>query len=112
MKRTWPSYRVRVFEQNPSDATFGFGVVLSGRALNFIAEGDPAALTAFPVGRARVVVVTGTDSRLEGTDALADFVRTGLVDVREAFRKAPDRDRLLDVLKRDSVDTSVVERLA
>ena len=46
------------------------------------------------------------------TDALADFVRTGLVDVREAFRKAPDRDRLLDVLKRDSVDTSVVERLA
>ena len=46
------------------------------------------------------------------TDALADFVRTGLVDVREAFRKAPDRDRLLDVLKRDGVDTSVVERLA
>lgn len=44
MKRTWPSYSVRVIEQNPRDATFGFGVVLSGRALNFIAEGDPAAI--------------------------------------------------------------------
>ena len=46
------------------------------------------------------------------TDALADFVRSGLVDVREAFRKAPDRDRLLESLKRDGIDTSVVERLA
>ena len=44
MKRTWPSYTVRVIEQNPKDATFGFGVVLSGRALGFIAEGDPAAI--------------------------------------------------------------------
>jgi twitching motility protein PilT len=46
------------------------------------------------------------------TDALAEFVRAGTVDVREAFRKAPDRDRLLERLKRDGVDTSVVERLA
>jgi twitching motility protein PilT len=46
------------------------------------------------------------------TDALAEFVRSGTVDVREAFRKAPDREQLLDRLKRDGVDTSVVERLA
>ena len=46
------------------------------------------------------------------TDALAEFVRSGAVDVREAFRKAPDRDRLLETLKRDGIDTSVVERLA
>jgi twitching motility protein PilT len=46
------------------------------------------------------------------TDALADFVRAGTVDVREAFRKSPDRTRLLDSLKRDGVDTTVVERLA
>ena len=39
------------------------------------------------------------------TDALADFVRTGTVDVREAFRKAPDRDRLLESLKRNGIDT-------
>ena len=46
------------------------------------------------------------------TDALVDFVRSGAVDVREAFRKAPDRERLLAGLKRDGIDTSVVERLA
>ncbi|HUQ88076.1 MAG TPA: ATPase, T2SS/T4P/T4SS family, partial [Vicinamibacterales bacterium] len=46
------------------------------------------------------------------TDTLADFVRSGTVDVREAFRKAPDRPRLLDALKRHGVDTTIVERLA
>jgi twitching motility protein PilT len=46
------------------------------------------------------------------TDALVDYVRSGTVDVREAFRKAPDRDRFLAELKRDGVDTSAVERLA
>lgn len=44
MKRSWPAYSVRVIEQNPAHATFGFGVVLSGRALSFLAEGDPAAI--------------------------------------------------------------------
>jgi twitching motility protein PilT len=46
------------------------------------------------------------------TDALVDFVRSGTVDVREAFRKTPDRARLLEHLKRDGVDTTAVERLA
>jgi twitching motility protein PilT len=45
------------------------------------------------------------------TDSLADFVQAGTVDVREAFRKAPDREAFLERLKRDGVDTSVVERL-
>ncbi len=40
IKRSNPSYVVRVFEQNRADVTFGFGVVLSGRALQFLAEGS------------------------------------------------------------------------
>lgn len=45
-------------------------------------------------------------------DALVALVHSGVVDVREAFRKSPDRDRLLAGLKREGIDTSVVERLA
>jgi twitching motility protein PilT len=45
-------------------------------------------------------------------DAVAGLVQSGVVDVREAFRKSPDRGRLLAGLKREGVDTSLVERLA
>jgi 2-polyprenyl-6-methoxyphenol hydroxylase-like FAD-dependent oxidoreductase len=40
MKKDFPAHRVIVFEQNPVDATFGFGVVLSERALRFLSVGD------------------------------------------------------------------------
>jgi len=40
LKRSNPAHVVRVFEQNHPDVTFGFGVVLSGRALQFLAEGS------------------------------------------------------------------------
>jgi len=48
------------------------------RADGFVrfAEGDAAAFAAFPRGRARVVLVTGTDSRLAGTDVLPDLARS------------------------------------
>ena len=36
IKRRFPSWHVRVFEQNPPDATFGFGVVFSLNALAFL----------------------------------------------------------------------------
>ncbi len=45
-------------------------------------------------------------------DALVGLVHSGVVDVREAFRKSPDRDRLMAGLKREGIDTSIVERLA
>jgi twitching motility protein PilT len=46
------------------------------------------------------------------TDTLVSYVRSGGVDVREAFRKAHDRGALLAGLRREGVDTTVVERLA
>lgn len=45
-------------------------------------------------------------------DALAAFVQSGAVDAREAYRKAYDRAAFLELLKRDGIDTSFVERLA
>ena len=44
-------------------------------------------------------------------DALVGFVQSGAVDVRDAYRRAADRAGLLDLLKRQGIDTSVVERL-
>ena len=46
LKRQWPETDVRVFEQNPADATFGFGVVFSDRALAFLNEDDPETYQA------------------------------------------------------------------
>jgi twitching motility protein PilT len=45
-------------------------------------------------------------------DALVAFVQSGVVDVREAWRKAGDRHDLLKALKREGIDTSFTERLA
>ncbi|NKB50121.1 MAG: NAD(P)-binding protein [Alphaproteobacteria bacterium] len=42
MKRDNPGHEIRVIEQNPRDATFGFGVVFSDRALEFLRADDEA----------------------------------------------------------------------
>lgn len=44
MKGSFRDYELRVIEQNAADVTFGFGVVLSGRALSFIGQVDDAAI--------------------------------------------------------------------
>ena len=46
------------------------------------------------------------------TDALVAFVQSGVVDVKEAWRRAGDRAALLKQLKREGIDTSFTERLA
>ena len=46
IKRRAPDTAVTVFEQNPADATFGFGVVFSDRALEFLREDDDETYAA------------------------------------------------------------------
>jgi 2-polyprenyl-6-methoxyphenol hydroxylase-like FAD-dependent oxidoreductase len=41
-KSRHPGSDVRLFEQNPGDVTWGFGVVFSEKALDFLREDDPA----------------------------------------------------------------------
>ena len=45
LKSSFPSVQVRVTEQNPADATFGFGVVFSDTALDFLQADDPETHT-------------------------------------------------------------------
>jgi len=40
-RRRHPDWRIRVVEQNAADSTFGFGVVFSDRALEFLRADDP-----------------------------------------------------------------------
>src|ERR1700680_378215 len=46
LKRRRPEERIRVVEQNRADSTFGFGVVFSHRALEFLKRGDSATYDA------------------------------------------------------------------
>jgi len=41
MKKSNPAHAITVVEQNPADATYGWGVVFSGRALSFMEASDP-----------------------------------------------------------------------
>ncbi len=41
LRRARPDIEISIFEQNISDATFGFGVVFSDQALGFLREDDP-----------------------------------------------------------------------
>ncbi len=46
IKRRRPDADISVIEQNPPDATFGFGVVFSDRALEFLRESDAETFAA------------------------------------------------------------------
>ena len=46
LKRRRPEADITVIEQNPADATFGFGVVFSDRALEFLREDDEPTYAA------------------------------------------------------------------
>ncbi|HUF46085.1 MAG TPA: FAD-dependent monooxygenase [Aestuariivirgaceae bacterium] len=45
LKRARPDASVRIFEQNRTGATFGFGIVFSDRALDFLSADDPETFT-------------------------------------------------------------------
>jgi twitching motility protein PilT len=78
--------------------------------------GSPAVASIIAEGRLAQLPLAMESGRRQGmvplTDALVGFIRSGAVDVREAWRRASDRAALLKQLKREGIDTSFVERLA
>ncbi|RKE36359.1 anthraniloyl-CoA monooxygenase [Paraburkholderia sp. BL23I1N1] len=53
VKKRFPAWTVRVFEQNDADATYGWGVVFSDVALKFLEEADRAFFKRFTAEHVR-----------------------------------------------------------
>lgn len=53
MKKHDPGHRIRIYEQNPVDATYGWGVVFSDVALSFLEKADPVFYKKFIAGHER-----------------------------------------------------------
>ena len=76
----------------------------------------PAVASVIAEGRTSQLPMAIEGGRMHGmaplNDALVGLVQSGAVDVREAYRHAADRTGFLELLKRQGIDTSVLERLA
>jgi len=93
-KRRRPDADVQVFEQNAADATFGFGVVFSHGALEFLARDAP--------------VMHATLSRVMETWPMQRIVHRGTaVDIDGNGFCAIGRLALLTLLQRECADAGV-----
>jgi 2-polyprenyl-6-methoxyphenol hydroxylase-like FAD-dependent oxidoreductase len=108
-RRRHPAWRVEVIEQNPADATFGFGVVFSQGALEFLARDAPelhaalgARMESWPmqriVHRGEAVDIDGNGfsaiARLDLLRFLQQLCREAGVALRfgERLAAVPDAD--------------------
>jgi 2-polyprenyl-6-methoxyphenol hydroxylase-like FAD-dependent oxidoreductase len=92
LKRRRPETRVRVVEQNRADSTFGFGVVFSDRALEFLKEDDAGTHIAI-VHRGQRIAIDGVGfaavGRLELLAVLQQRARS--VGVEPEYGRRIDR---------------------
>jgi 2-polyprenyl-6-methoxyphenol hydroxylase-like FAD-dependent oxidoreductase len=104
IKRRQPDADVSVFEQNAADATFGFGVVFSDKALDFLREDDPQTHAEIVrhmeswnditiVLRGERVVIDGIGFAAIGRLKLLQLLqgRAASVGVQPAYRRAVQR---------------------
>jgi len=127
IKRRFPAWRVNIFEQNPPDATFGFGVVFSQGALAFLERDVPdfhkqlaARLENWPiqriVHRGERVDIDGNGfsaiGRLELNQFLQELCRDAGVSVEyERFVAALDELPGCDLLVGADGVNSLVRRM-
>jgi 2-polyprenyl-6-methoxyphenol hydroxylase-like FAD-dependent oxidoreductase len=69
-----PQHAVTVFEQNPRDATFGFGIGLGGKARDLIRRVDPEVHDRIT---AAMVFANQQRIHLNGVDIVLDYSSTG-----------------------------------
>jgi twitching motility protein PilT len=86
---------------------------VAARELLFNMPSVAALIAEGKVGQLPLAIDSGRKhGMVPMNDALLGFVQGGAVDVREAYRKAYDRAAFLELMKREGIDTSFVERLA
>jgi 2-polyprenyl-6-methoxyphenol hydroxylase-like FAD-dependent oxidoreductase len=87
LKRQQPDWAVRIVEQNPPDSTFGFGVVFSERALEFLREDDAEThdliAPAMATWEDLTVVHRGERVRIDGIG----FAAIGRLDLLRLLRR-------------------------
>jgi 2-polyprenyl-6-methoxyphenol hydroxylase-like FAD-dependent oxidoreductase len=87
LKRRFPNYTVRIIERNAADATFGFGVVFSDRALSFIEKGDPETYriirTAMETWPQLTIVLNEERVPIDGNE----FAAVGRLDLLRILQK-------------------------
>lgn len=70
LKRSKLNFKIEIFEQNPPDATFGFGLVFSERALEFLNDEDAGTLAAIRPAlkywNDSILVHQGREVRIDG----------------------------------------------
>jgi twitching motility protein PilT len=76
----------------------------------------PAVRSVLAEGKTSQLPLAIEGGRVHGmtplNDALVGYVQSGVVDVREAYRRAADRAGFLALLKRQGLDTSAIEKYA
>jgi twitching motility protein PilT len=86
---------------------------VAARELMFNMPSVAALIAEGKVGQLPLAIDSGRKyGMVPMNDALLGFVQGGAVDAREAYRKAYDRAAFLELMKREGIDTSFVERLA
>jgi twitching motility protein PilT len=86
---------------------------VAARELLFNTSSVAALIAEGKIGQLPLAIDSGRKhGMVPMNDALLGFVQSGAVDAREAYRKAYDRVAFLELMKREGIDTSFVERLA
>ncbi|HXJ08810.1 MAG TPA: FAD-dependent monooxygenase [Burkholderiales bacterium] len=108
LKRRDRAADVRVFEQNPAGATFGFGVVFSDRALEFLREDDPQTYQAITPAMESWSDIT---LDLEGEGVAIDGVGFSAVGRLELLRLLQKRVEAVGVAVRYERSVASLEEL-
>ncbi|WP_028219640.1 FAD-dependent monooxygenase [Paraburkholderia oxyphila] len=86
------AHQIRIYEQNPEGATYGWGVVFSDVGLSFLKEADPAFFEAFIAHHERCdymeIVHRGTHVQVHGNH----FSRTSRIDMLRVLQHACERE--------------------